>query len=649
LFISKTVIFLHFLHLFRTIYAKLLLPLQRNNVFLTFNNILMKLKNLLRTLAFAVLLSGTMTWTVSCTEEEPGVGTELGTVTGTVTDVDTGTPVAGVTVTVSGMDGTVTTGSDGKYSVANVTMATHYVNFTKTGWQPISVTITAAKFSADKVATVNMTIKNASASITGLILDGNNGNAPLEGVVVSAGPAGSATSNAQGRYTIEYLAVDDYTVTFTKTDYVPITKTVARTDFVNEVATVNVTMGGVELLRGKTAADLINADKWYYNEYRGGGNNDAYPHWDWACDYMCALDFVGAWEEQWEGSTLQIRNNEDQRSNPADMDVFDSYVYGSKRITADNKILSLRLRTHGGAGNPAFFGVQVVDLSAPNPAATKIGTTKEYGGEAYTDFDFDLSDYIGKEVIVAIGIYRAATGDYWRQLVLRRIAFAPYRMEGWDWQLGNDATGLEGWHLPMEMVRSTMPHIKKSFTGISPLGASRSIDPNTGYPAAYRSWRDVAHIGYEWAYMPLAKDPEVTPSEGYVIKTQGSVGVNTTVPQSFFYAKFAIAAGNNQLTLKARNFGSNYTYFKLTAIQENGTVTHIAPASNTATEASADANGCWKFKHGNGGPAAPDTYASFVYNLSTFNGSNVVLCLGVYKGGTDTDENKLCIYSIDMN
>ena len=53
------------------------------------------------------------------------------------------------------------------------------------------------------------------------------------------------------------------------------------------------------------------------------------------------------------------------------------------------------------------------------------------------------------------------------------------------------------------------------------------------------------------------------------------------------YAKFAIASGNNKLTIKTRSFGSNYTYFKLTAIKEDGTVTYISPSSNTATAASA--------------------------------------------------------------
>jgi hypothetical protein len=358
---------------------------------------------------------------------------------------------------------------------------------------------------------------------------------------------------------------------------------------------------------------------------------------------MCALDFRGAWQEQNEGTTLQIRNNEEDRDNPANLDVFDSFVYGSKLITEDNKILSLRLRTHNAdEAAPAHFGVQVIDLSAAQPAAVKVGENRSYGSGDYADFDFDLSDYVGKEVIVAIGIYRQATGDYWKQLVLRAIRFADRKVENWDWLPGTEV--VEGWKLTQETVRSTMSHTKNSFTGISPVSGNRD-----NYVDAYRAWRDVAHVAAEWSFAPLRKDPEVFPSEGYIIKTRNTPDVDTKVPESYLYAKFAIASGSNQLTFSTRNFGSNYTYFKLTAIEDNGTVTHLSPASNTAEEAAAADDGCWKFKHGDGGAGNPEGYASFVYDLSQFDGSNVTLVLGVYNGEANTGENKLVIHSIELN
>jgi hypothetical protein len=600
--------------------------------------------NTLRIFSYIFLLGSCLIFATSCDKEDDPGSSSFGAISGIVTD-DSGQPIPDVKVTVSGVneeDVSATTGADGKYTVEKVSVKLHAVTFSKTGWLTVSKSVEVVDFD-NKVATANVTMVNASAKIIGTIEDAKNGGAPLEGVTVTVGVAGTATSKDDGTYIIENLVADNYTLTFTKEGYVPITKPLTKTDFIDNVATINVTMGGEEVLRGLTADDLSSAPKWYYNEYRGGRNADAYPHWDWACDYMSTLDFWGAWEEQNEGTTLQIRNNEDQRANPADLNVFDSYVYGSKLITDDNKIMSVRMRTHNAdPASPAYFGVQVVDLSAAQPVAVKVGDTKTYGSGDYTDFEFDLSSYVGKEVVIAIGIYRQATGDYWKQLVLRAIRFADQKVSNWDWLPGTEVVA--GWKLAQETVRSTMPHTKSSFTGISPVSGNRD-----NYVDAYRAWRDVSHVAAEWSFVPLKKDPEVFPSEGYILKTRNTPEVNTVVPEAYLYAKFSIGAGSNQLTFTTRNFGSNYTYFKLTAIENDGTVTHVQPQSNTAQEASAASDGCWKFKHGDGGAGNPEGYASFVYDLSQFNGKDVTLVFGVYNGEANTGENKLVFHTINLN
>lgn len=604
----------------------------------------MKLTNFLKAFVFTGLLCAFVMALGACSDDDKSVALGTGTVVGLVTD-DVGEPIAGATVTISsigGSDGSVTTGSDGKYTFNNVTIASHAVTFSAEGYQTISTTITPAKFTEDKIATANMSLLK-SVKIQGVITQADKDRTPLADVVVSVSTSNSVTTGADGKYVLDGLGINDYDVTFTKAGFLTITRKIAKSDFVDGMVVLDVQMGGVELLRGKTAVDLQNADKWFFSEYRGGRNADAYPHWDWACDYMCTLDFWGAWQEQNEGTTLQIRNTGKEQENPADMDVFDSYVYGSKSITADNKILSLRVRTHSAdASSPAYFGVQVIDLSAAEPVTEKVGDTKTYGSGDYTDFHFDLSKYIGKEVIVAVGIYRKETGNYYKQLVLRRISFAQENVTDWNWIPGTEV--VSGWKLTQEMVRSTMPHTRKSFTGISPKSGNRD-----NYVDAYRAWRDVGHIGATWSFVPLRKDPEVFPSEGYLIKTTGNGPIDTKVPESYFYAKFSVSEGQNKLTFKTRNFGSNYTFFKMTAIENNGTVTHLSPKSNTAKEASAAADGCWKFKHGEGGAGDPDKYASFVYDLSQFNGSDVTLVLGVYNGELNGDENKLVLYNIALN
>lgn len=601
----------------------------------------MKRIRILRTFVFAFLLGTIVSFASSCSDDDDSVKVDYGTVNGIVTDLQ-GNPVSGVDVTISDVEGSVTSGADGKFSFPNVSMEKHAVSFTKQGYVTISATVLASSFDENKVASINIAMTDANAKIEGRILDGNNNGAPLAGVTVSVSAEHTATSDNEGKFVIEYLSTDDYTVTFAKAEYVSVTKSVKKTDFVEGVVTIgDVLMSGSEPLRGLSISDLQNADKWYYNEYRGGNAGPA-PHWDWSTNYMSTLNFWGNWEEQNEGTTLRIRNDGDEQKNPADLEVFDSYTYGSKLITEENKILSLRVRTHNADdASPAYFGVQVVDLSEAEPTAKKVGETKTYGSDQYADFDFDLSQYVGKEVVIAIGIYRKDTGDYWKQFVIYAIRFANQKVEGSGWLPGTEV--VEGWKLTQEMVRSTMVHTKKSFTGISPVrdGHRQQI---------YQSWRTVPHVGAEWSLMPLSKDSEITPSEGYLLKTRGGdAPVNTIVPESYFYSKYAIAEGCNKMTFKTRTFGGNYTYFKISAVEENGTVTHLNPESNTAQSAVAADDGCWKFKHDGGGADKPNDYASFVYDLSQFNGKNVVLTFGVYKGELNNDENKLVFYNIDLN
>ncbi len=602
---------------------------------------------MLSLLGLSAVLIGMVCLISSCSDDDKNDGPQTyGTVTGMVTTDDSSSPLSGVTVTLGGTDVTTTTDAQGMYKLEKVPVqGTHFITFTKTDYQNVSVTITASKFNEALKATVNSSMEYAAAKIRGTIIDAKANGAPLVGVTVSISSLVKTTTASDGTFEIGNLPLADYTVTFEKDGYATVVKKASIDGFVDGVTTIDLRMGGKEILRNLTLDDLKGAEKWYYNEYRGGRNSESYPHWDWSCNYMCTLNFQGAWDEQNEGTTLQIRNNtNEQKNNPVDLQMFDSFVYGSKAITADNNIMTLQIRTHSTSDNaPAYYGVQVVDLTETDPQAKLIGGVRTLNSESYVSVPVDLSGYIGKEVIIAIGTFRQQAGDYWKQLVLRRIAFAAEAIDGWGWLPGTEVPGLSDWKMTLEMVRSTMPQTKTAFTGISPISGSRD-----NYKDAYRSWREVSHIGAEWSFMPIKKDPEVFPSEGYLIKTRGGNNVSTTVPESYFYAKFAIAPGKDKLTFKTRNFSSNATFFKITAIQENGTVTHLQPISNTAAKAEAAADGCWKFVHQDGGSDKPNAYAAFVYDLSQFDGKNVVIVLGVYKGEANGDENKLVINSISL-
>lgn len=306
----------------------------------------------------------------------------------------------------------------------------------------------------------------------------------------------------------------------------------------------------------------------------------------------------------------------------------------------------------------------VIDPTAADPEAVRIGDIRKYGNDAYTtgnnndrpDFEFDLTPYIGKEIYFAIGTYRVRTGDYWKQLVLRRIVFAKECPEDWGWCPGEEVQGLgTNWKMTKEIVRSTMPVTEvDEFSGISNVG-KQEVDHPEMYRGAYQTWREQKHFAAYWACMPIHKDSEPFAGEGFVIKTNGGgTPVTLDEPQSYFYAKLPVNA-KKTLFLKTRNFSTEHpTYFKVAAITEDCAVAFLEPMVHTvgngheANFAASAGNGAWKFINEGGGKDEPELYANFEYDLSAYSGKNVVIALAVFKGDDNDDENKMAIHSIGL-
>ena len=266
----------------------------------------MKLMKNLRTFTFFMLVGAIAFTTSSCSDDDDSTKSDYGTVTGMVTD-ENNTPINGVAVTISDVEGSTATGADGKYSFSNVPMDKRTITFTKKDYLTTSATVLAGKFDANKVASISIQMLSAAAKVMGTVTDAKNNNAPLAGVTVKLGSLTTTTAN-DGTYLFESLIIDDYSITFSKTGYVAVSRDIKKAQFIDKIATLDIRLGGVEVLPGLTADDLKEADKWLYNEYRGGKNADSYPHWDWSTDYMCTLSFWGNMEEQPEGTTLRIRN-----------------------------------------------------------------------------------------------------------------------------------------------------------------------------------------------------------------------------------------------------------------------------------------------------------------------------------------------------
>ena len=575
---------------------------------------------------------------ISCSGDEDSNTTNLGNgdVSGIVTD-DKNAPLEGVTVTVNDADISDITDASGSYNLKGLPIGKHILTFSRTDYQTVSCTLTSKQF-YEGTANISTSLRYAAAKITGKVLDAQNGKKPLEGASVSIGGEPVLT-NSDGIFTISQLPLDNYTVTITYNDYNPQTRDIKSDDFVDGVAQLSdILMGGEEILPGLTLGDLKECTPWMYNEYRGGRNADNYPQFDWSVDYMCTLDMVGNWEEQNEGTTMRVNE-----SNGVDLDNLNTFIYGRKHITEDNKIMTVFARTHQG---PAIWNAVVVDLSEAKPQAKKLGENISFQDGNYKNFVFDLSAYVGKDIAIAIGTYYSGE---WVQLVLRRISFAPSATNGLAWLPGTPINeALEDLHLTQEMVRGTMPNVLKSFTGITTYDGRKDRDE---YVWAYRDWNKTGHVAAYWGMTSITKDCDVFTNEGYTIKTRGGNGiVSTSKAESYLYSKFAINDNNKNLTLRARNFGDHPTYYKLIAITDDMNVKYLQPTKESKVdELTEGPDGTIKFNHKNGDTGHPENYGKFVFDLSQYKGKNVTLVLAVYKGEENGDENKVTIYSIDLN
>lgn len=617
----------------------------------------MKFKSIFRAFMLVAAISSIA---VSCKEDGPGEsGSGNGTITGTVSD-DLGNPIEAVSVSISDLEATAVTDAEGKYTISNVPIQTMTVTFEKEGYQTSTATVTASRFNSENTATVNATLANANAVITGKVLDGTQNSAPFAGVTVTLAGGSStveAVSGEDGTFSFENLTIRDYTLTFSIEGYVSSSATVTTAMFDNDAVTAtvpDVTLYKTALLPGMTLGDLQNADSWYVNEYRGGKNNGGGVV-DWSTVYMSTLDFRGNWENQNEGCTLQVL----EEDAPANLDAFESFVFGKKAISADNNILTLYIRTHDASEDaPAYYGVQVIDLEAAEPTIEYVGDKQNtYASSDYSDVTFDLSKYNGKTVIVAVGIYRSLSGaGSKKQLVLRKMSFGPKANveDGYVGDLGTEIADLKGWHMSSEMVKSSMRIEKTDFTGLP--GTLTSSDIAKQSATGYYEWRESDHIAANWGFMYVAKDVEPHAGQGFVIKTNGGKAADLNTPESYFYGKFTIDDAHDNMVLYARNFDSNElnpTYFKVIAIDNDSNVTPIEPSEDSKVDnLNVIENGMVTFIHNRGeGDGDIEEYGQFSYDLSSFKGQDVVLAIAIFKGTSNNQEGeqKLSIRRVAFN
>ena len=127
----------------------------------------------------------------------------------------------------------------------------------------------------------------------------------------------------------------------------------------------------------------------------------------------------------------------------ADYNTPETYLYSRFRILEATKNLHVYVRTFSST-NPTVFRVTAVPLStcvakALTPVANTANTAAavadgngcwQFLHEAgsgdpseYARFDYDLSEYVGQDVVIAIGVYKGATSDGEQKLCIREIDF----------------------------------------------------------------------------------------------------------------------------------------------------------------------------------------------------------------------------------
>lgn len=536
---------------------------------------------------------------------------------------------------------------DGTFRMENLPSNARYVTFSLPGYATVAYTIDTRRFGKGEEIVLNPVLEFSNARIRGRVLSAVDGS-PLAGIRVDCGVEAS-TTDADGNFEISSLTLKDYTVTYTISDGSIYQKDVALEDFVDSVVELpTVRLGGDEILPGMKWQQLADAPLWLANNYRGSTGFSGINHW--SVGYMSAFPFYGDYRYEAEGCALV--NITEQYENP-DPDQFICYTYGRKFIDEGNKIFSVNLRTHyATSAEPAHFGVKVLNLTDGATSMEDAGRNT-YAGSDYSSFSFDLSKYVGKEVIIAFGIYW--TANMYHQ-VSRRFCFASAPVKGDDALPGTPIPGAEWRGFTRENLTSMMANPGTVFSGNNfglnntdgDHGARRVHNP--GGEQGFSLWAGTNQMMMSWALQYINKEVEPVNEQGYTLKTRSGADSDYYTPESYIYSRFHITDANDRLHLYIRTFSSaNPTVFKVTAVPlATCKAAALTPVSNTADTAVSANSGCWSFIHekGNGNPAE---YAEFVYDLSEYSGQDIVLAVGIHKGSSRSGEQKLCFCKIEMD
>ena len=341
-------------------------------------------------------VSGKVTLNVSMA----AVQKEYVVISGKVTDAESGAALEGAVISGSALDSSVTTDSDGAYTLPQLEKGSYSFTVSMNGYTSQTVSVSESDITGDTY-TLNIQLTAIPAeelvTVSGTVTaDYPNGN--LSGVTVSAGAGyASATTDENGAYSLS-LTSGDYTLTFSKEGYDEKTQSVTASDFTDGVYTLDVSLVLSQVLAGKTNADLLAEVS--------------------ALTQLPVLASSGstAIEDIWEtggakykGERLTEGYRIDSTSGNESEDDFTCYFYGKTTVTAATDTLLFFGRTFGAETEVA---VKVIDAETlANNFLEELSSQSVWTAcntENYQRFEYDLSTYNGETVIIAVGVRKAA-------------------------------------------------------------------------------------------------------------------------------------------------------------------------------------------------------------------------------------------------
>lgn len=574
------------------------------------------------------------------------------TLTGTVSLPEGDYSLANVSFTLdgdlltSGEDGFTFNTQTGTYSLtldASVTEGTLEVSYDNTGIADPTKQLVESTFSlnsikdygnaawsptlsqnSDAAQTINVTISIDSTEA--LLTDDQ-----AEEVTVKLGNdhtfsyAGEGVWKLEGLTMAQAMAAGDLTVTFAEEGtlaniYEAVNEgTLSGSDYANGQADISVSLVERDILPGLTLSEMKSATVLSYDYYQGLWAHNVFRN-------FTKSEGIRS-QEQNEGDTIQTETK--LATNETE---FNGYIYARKTITDGNKTMIISMRTHN-TSIATRFGVMVVDLTTG--ARELVGGMLSSTANSYNDQVFDLSAYVGKEVLVSTGIFYTQACDdalpdgEQLQYVIESIRFISAAA---DWKTDS----AENWNATIDTIAGNLlANDSVAANSLTYFQGANNDSGNENY--IFKTWGAVSK-GQDYAGIEPV-------NEGAMIKTRNG-STDTSDNRAFIYAKFTITEETSYLWLNARRFsGSNHVGSALTVYTADGG-TVVAPDSTnfvmpSGGEYDVESDNWIKWHDGDSG------YAYLKWDLSSYIGQTVVLVIGV-RNTYNSDEGKMAIQEIHL-